>query len=319
MKRDYSAEWHAEGVDEMKAVGRVALVLAMSAGPVGAQERNIPVVVQVPVSARAAGMGNAYLLSAPDADAIFYNPALLDSARGISASLSRFGSGSQRLSAAAGFDWWDGALSFGITSLSYGAGSTDAGAFIDGEAGLWEHGSTTASEQVATVSYAQTLFGFRVGGAAKLIDQRRADERHVSGAADLGVARTLGPVTLGFSAQNLGRSPEFDAIDAKLPATLTVGAATRSRPVGPLDISLAGSSSWIRKDLHTAGGGIEMSDWPINGRTFTARVGYRWIEESAVTPMTLGVGFTGDVIGIDYAFEAVDGGRATHLITLRVN
>ena len=302
----------------MKTVGRVALVLAMSAGPVAAQERNIPVVVQVPASARAAAMGNAYLLSAPDADAIFYNPALLNNARGITASLSRFGSGSHLMRAAAGFDWWDGALSFGVATLSYGAGSTDAGAFVAGEAGLWEDGSVTASEQVAIVSYARTLYGFRVGGAAKLIDQRRVGAHRVTGAADLGVVRGVGPVTLGFSARNLGSSPDFDLVDARLPTTLTVAGATRSKTVGPLDMSFAGSSSWIRKDLTTAGGGVEISYWPINGRTFTARVGYRWIEESAITPITFGLGFTGDVIGIDYAFQAVDDGRATHMVTLRI-
>jgi hypothetical protein len=305
-------------MNDTRRIGLVGVLLAIAAGPVSAQEQNLPVVVQVPASTRAAGMGNAYLLSAPDADAIFYNPGLLDGDRGISASLSRFGSGSQLISAAAGVSWWGGGLSVGGASLGYGASSVDAGAFVAGEAGLWTAGSETASEQVAMVSYARRLFGFRVGGTAKLIDLRLSGERSVSGVADLGVVRSLGPVTLGVSAQNLGRSADLETVDARLPMTLTVGGATRSRPVGPLDVSLAGATSWRRGDLHSAGGGAELSYWPIRGRTFTARVGYRWVEESALRPLTLGAGFSGDAVSLDYAFEMIDGGRATHRVSVRV-
>lgn len=279
---------------------------------------DLPVVVLVPASARAAGTGDAYPLATPDADAIFYNPALLDAARGISVSLSRFGSGSQSINAAGSVAWLGGGLSFGATSLSYGAASISDGAFARGEAGLFEQGGATASEQVALVSYARTKLGFRIGAAAKVIDLRVADEHHVSAAADVGAVRSLGPVTLGFSARNLGGSPDFTVVDARLPKTMTAAAATRTKAIGPLDVSLAGASSWRGRDLYTAGGGVEVAYWPISGRTFTARVGYRWIEASEVRPLTVGGGFMGDRFGVDYAFEDVRHGRPTHRVTLRV-
>ena len=293
----------------MRRMVLTGLCLTVAAAPAAAQDRDLPLAAQLPVSARAAGLGGAYLLSAPDADAIFYNPALMDGDRGLTGSLSRFGSASQLLSAAVGTIWWH---------ADRQAASPSSGAFARGEAGLWERGAVTASEQIGVVAYARTLFGFRVGGAARLIDLRAAGQRSVSGAFDVGVVRALGPVTLGFSAQHLGRDPDLGAVEATLPRTMTAGAATRSKAIGPLDVSLAGSASWRGRDLSAAGGGVEVSYWPIRGRTFTARVGYRWVEESALAPTTFGLGYMGDSIGVDYAVEAVDEGRATHRITLRV-
>jgi len=302
----------------MRRMVVTGLCLIVVAAPAAAQDLDLPLAVQVPASARAAGLGGAYLLSAPDADAIFYNPALMDGDRGLTGSLSRFGSASQLLSAAVGTSWWHGGLSVGVMSLSYSAASFSSGAFARGEAGLWERGALEASEQVGVVAYARTLFGFRVGGAARLIDLRAGGGHSVSGAFDVGVIRGLGPLTLGFSAQNLGPDPDLGTVEATLSRTMTAGAATRSKAIGPLDVSLAGSTSWRGRDLHAAGGGVEVSYWPMRGRTFTARVGYRWVEASALAPVTFGLGYTGDSISLDYAVEAVDDGRATHRITLRV-
>jgi hypothetical protein len=304
---------------DVKQIAMSACLLVALAGTTSAQEpARLPLSAQTPASARAAGLGNAYLLSAPDADAIFYNPALMDDARGVAGSVSRFGSASQLITAAGSVAWWKGGLGFGASSLSYSAGSIDGGALARGEDALWEQGGVSASEQIAVVSYARALFGFRIGGAGKLIDERVADERSVRGAADIGVARALGPVTLGFSARNLGRDGDHEVIDSRMPMLFTAAAATRSRSLGPLDVAVAGASSWRRGDFHAAGGGVEVSYWPISGRTFTARVGYRWIEASNVSPPTLGAGYAGDRVAIDYAFERIDEGRATHRITLRV-
>ena len=279
---------------------------------------SLPISTQLPASVRAAGLGNAYVLSSPDADAIFYNVALMDDGRGVAGSMSRFGPGSRLLTAAGSIAWSKGGLGFAASSLVFSAPSIGSGALARGEDRLWQEGSVTAAEQVALVSYARTVKGFRIGGAGKLIDQRAGEERSVSGAADLGVARALGPVTLGFSARDLGASAEYESLESRMPTTFTAAAATRSRPLGPLDVTLAGSSSWRRADFHSAGGGVEISYWPISGRTFTARVGYRWIDNSDLAPPTLGIGFTGDRISIDYAFERIDDGRSTHRLGLRL-
>jgi hypothetical protein len=287
--------------------------------PAAAQETvTLPLSPQLPASARASGLGNAYLVSSPDADAIFYNVALMDDARGVAGSISRFGSAAQVISAAGSVAWLRGGLGFGVSSLSSNGSSADVTGLTSREDRLWQRGSVVASEHVAMVSYARTLFGFRVGGAGKLIDQRAGAEDSLTGAADLGVARTLGPVTLGFSARNLGPKFEYATTEVQLPTTYTANAATRTRPLGPVDVALAGFSSWLRGDFHSTGGGVEVSYWPISGRTFTARIGYRWIENSDLSPPTLGFGYSSDRIGIDYAFEGIDRGHSTHRVSLRL-
>ena len=287
--------------------------------PVGAQERvTLPLSPQLPASTRASGLGDAYVMSSPDGDAIFYNVALIDDGRGVAGSISRFGSASHFITAAGSVAWLRGGLGFGVSSLSSNGSSADVTGLTSREDQLWQRGDVVRSEQIAMVSYARTVFGFRVGGAGKLIDQRVSDEHSTRGAADLGVVRALGPVTLGFAARNLGPTFDFGSTPAQLPTTYTANAATRSRPLGPLDVVLAGSSSWLRGDFHAAGGGVELSYWPINGRTFTARLGYRWIEDSDLAPPTIGFGYSSDRIGIDYAFERVDEGHSTHRVSLRL-
>lgn len=295
-----------------------ALLLTCASHASAQQPLTLPLSLQLPASTRASGLGNAYVLSAPDAEAIFYNVALMDDGRGVAGSVSRFGSASQLITAAGSVPWLRGGLGFGVSSLSSSASPANVTGSVAPEDRLWVDGEAVASEHVAQVSYARTVFGFRIGGAGKFIDQRAGDDHSASGAADLGVARTLGPVTLGFAARNLGPKADYGDSTFTLPLTYTAAAATRSRPLGPFDVILAGSSSWLRGDLRAAGGGVELSYWPISGRTFTGRLGYRWIEESDLAPLTIGFGFSSDRIGIDYAVERIEGGDATHRFSLRL-
>jgi hypothetical protein len=57
--------------------------------------------------------------------------------------------------------------------------------------------------------------------------------------------------------------------------------------------------------------GVEAAYWPITGRTFFARAGVRRPEQGE-QPFTLGAGFAGDKIIVDYAFEPFEGGRRAH-------
>ena len=130
--------------------------------PALAQDRpTLPLSPQLPASTRASALGNAYVLSAPDADAIFYNVALMDDGRGVAGSISRFGAASQFITAAGSIAWLKGGLGFGVSSLSSAASPTSVEGVSQREDRLWEHGDGVASEQIAVVSYARTMFGFR--------------------------------------------------------------------------------------------------------------------------------------------------------------
>ena len=248
-------------------------------------------------STRAAALGDAYVVSAAESDAIFHHPGLLDAARGISFSRAWIGSSGAAVSLSGAGDWFRGGVGFGIQALS----------------------TKAQSEQVASLAYARARFGLRIGVVAKVVDQRTGDSRETYAAADVGVARAIGTVLLGLTGRNLGPDPSFDSGDGRLPSTLTLGAATRSRATGPLDVILAARASWVRDGKFGFGGGLEAAYWPVSGRTFFARVGYSETDESGVQPLTLGGGFSGDRLTIDYSFQAgdTDAGADVHRVGLR--
>lgn len=294
------------------------LLALVVVAPADAQVReNAPLVLQLPASTRAFGLGDAYHLASADNDALFYHPGLIDAARGIGASLAIYERASLvTLSGAAEF--WSGGVAFGVQSLSYSAPTRTSGAFARGEAGLGDAGDVTAAELVLSAGYGRSIKGFRVGLAGKYVETRVPGERDVTIAADLGIARRIGFVTAGFSARNLGRAPALEGEDVALPMTLTLGASTQTTPVGPLDVSAAAAISRWDDGTIVPHAGIEVAYWPVNGRTFIGRIGIRYIDDSDIRPLTLGAGFVGDRIGIDYGVQRYDGSRAVHRVGIRL-
>ncbi len=296
------------------------LVLAMAvAGADGAAAQareTAPLLLELPANTRAAGLGNAYVQAGADADALFYNPGLLDTARGLGGSIAFYGRATLFTVAAAG-EWWRGGAAVGVQALSYSAPTVTTGAFLDGEAGLSTQGGAVASETVASAGYARVLFGFRAGIVAKLAEQRVQDERDVTVAADVGLARRIGRVTLGLAVQNVGRQPEFDGRDVDLPRTISLGAGTQSAVVGPFDVTLAARLAVAEEEQLTASAGVEVAYWPVNGRTFIVRAGFRHMEDDGARPLTLGAGFTGDRIALDWAVQDFARGEAVHRVGVR--
>lgn len=296
----------------------VLLLLLLSVAPTQAQVReNAPLLLQLPASTRAFALGDAYHLASADNDAIFYHPGLLDAARGIGGSLALFERATlATLSGAAEF--WSGGVGFGVQSLSYSAASRGFGAFARGEAGLAESGTVNASELAVSGGYGRTVRGFRVGLVGKYIEMRVSGDRDVTFAADIGVARRIGFVTAGFAARNLGRAPDLEGEDLALPMTLTVGASTQSTPLGPLDLSAAAAVARWEDGTFVPHAGIEAAYWPVPGRTFIGRIGFRYIADSDIRPLTLGAGFVGDRIGIDYGLQDYDRAGPVHRVGVRL-
>jgi hypothetical protein len=294
------------------------VLLLLVATPVQAQVReHAPLLLELPASTRAHGLGNAYHLASADNDAIFYHPGLLDAARGIGASLAFFDQAVLvRMSGAA--DFWRGGVGFGVQSINYSAPTRTSGAFARGEAGLGEAGGVNASELAVSAGYGRSIRGFRVGLVGRYIEMRVPWERDGTVAGDLGIARRIGFVTAGFSARNLGRAPELEGEEAALPMTLTLGASTQTRAVGPLDVALAAAVSRREDGAVVPHGGVEVAYWPVNGRTFIGRVGIRYIDDSDIRPLTLGAGFVGDRIGIDYGVQGYYGADPVHHVGVRL-
>lgn len=288
------------------------LALAFSSSSLLAQPY-APVVLQLPASTRALGMADAFPIGGSDSDAIFYNLAMSQNIAGITAGAQRWGAGATMLSLSGGAEWWGGRVAIGVLSLDYSApipieGGTD-GDFD--ERILFDQGPQR-SEAVLAVGYTRRIKGIRLGAVAKVIDQRRFSERETTAALDLSGGHVFGLVAVGLSVQNIGLSADFDVggeVDSPLEATLAA-ASSRAFPLGPLDVQPALSVSYMADGRFVPAAGVEVGYWPIQGRTFIARVGVRDPLSDDAKPFTIGAGFAGDRISLDWAWVPFDEGSS---------
>lgn len=274
-----------------------------------------PALVEVPASTRAVALGHAYQMGAPDPDVLFYNPAWLGSADGVLAGIHTFGGDALGLTLSAARDYFGGAVGVGVQTLDLD--SPGPGLRKGGLDPLVTDEETGVSEVVGSVGYARTLFGIRVGAAARLIAQRFASARQASAAVDVGVGRRVGPVSLSLAVQNLGPDRELGAEEkVQQPMRGTLSAGGYGWQLGPLDVGAAAAVSLRDDEEVVGGGGVEVAYWPIRGRTFIARVGARSIPEGDAFPVTFGGGYRGDELVLDYAFQAMDDRDGIHRITI---
>ncbi|MGD2121656.1 MAG: hypothetical protein PVJ76_07920 [Gemmatimonadota bacterium] len=295
------------------------LILLAWCIPLEAQSRDRgPIVLELPASTRALALGNSFALGFRDSDAVFYQPGLLNQASGFSGSIQRYGSASTLISLSAGGTWLDGGVALGVQHLSYGAateGTLGGGApYLSADVGsLRTNGSTGVSELVVSAGYGRTFKGLQVGIVGKLTEQRFGPNKSATGAVDLGISTSQGPVTLGVAVQNLGPDLSFFDEEVPLPLGLGLGISTERAPVGPLDVGASGALNYrIDGDL-VPSAGLEVAYWPVTGRTFIGRIGFRHLpKEQSAWPVTFGGAFMGDDIILEYAYEGFDSGSGAH-------
>jgi hypothetical protein len=294
-----------------------AALIVVTATAASAQERDYaPILLSLPSSTRALALGGAFPVGSSEPAAVFYNPAL-SAIAGVALDIQRYEGDATTVSLAGAMEWWGGRIGLGLQAAQYGV---SAGALRDGfeESALAEGGAETVGEQVATVAYARRIKGLRVGVAGKLIAQRALDESATTGALDLSTGVTVRRINVGLALQNIG--PEYDFLDIELspPLRMTLGAAlSQSVPLGPLDLMAAASLSREADGTVVPGAGVEFGYWPIQGRTFFARAGLRNPADDDVAPWTVGAGFNGDRITLDWAFFTFDEAGSTHRLTVR--
>ena len=133
---------------------------------------------------------------------------------------------------------------------------------------------------------------------------------------DIGVARNLLGGVVAFSAQNLGRSVTDDPAVLTTPQQFLAGYSI-TRPAGPLDVGLYGQVT-MRPDWIAPAGGAEIGlqldrglFGHVAGRRKAAGNGRR------NTRSPLGAAFTADRLTIEYGVQFIEGGRASHGVTVR--
>ena len=302
----------------MASVWTLALVLAIAVSapvptPVAGQTREHgPVILQLPASTSAMGMGGAFQLTGGRSDAIFYNPALLAIASGFGLDGQTFDSKSSYLTLSAATEWWKGNVGVGLQALSYSTDATTGREVASGEADLLTGGAFGSTELVATVGYAQEMAGVEWGIAAKTVEHRLGGSKDLALAADIGVSVEVGEVRIGLAAQNLGSDLELGGASVDLARRVTLGASGQRWVVGPLDLGASTALSVEADGTMIPALGGEVAWWPIRGRTFTGWIGVRRVQDGPADEVTFGAAFHGDALGIEYAYQGFDSFGAAH-------
>lgn len=293
----------------------VALAIAIAGTSRAQAPASGPLILLLPATARATAMGNAWVASR-DESSVFSNPAQITPTPGFGGTFARYGSGgtSAMLASATIVNWLT--LGWGVEVVDFKARGDAAYPFAPAD--VAGRGSRDAQSLLATAGGGFLVKKFRVGFGAKYAEDR-VDGIPATGApsilkgvllGDAGISHSLLSGTAALAVQNLG-----DDSRISLPIQTTLGWA-RQMQAQQLDLAFAAQVS-ERKHWLGAGGGIEAGYGWIEGWSAALRAGIRRPETSAQRPISLGAGLNADHVGIDYALELFDGGRAAHHFSLR--
>src|SRR5690606_20855009 len=140
---------------------------------------------------------------------LFTHPALLTQASGFSLDLQRWGEQASLASASAATGWFGGdiGVGIGIRALQYTGPGPGEAAAPSGDDHLFSAGSTPVSERVAALGVSRAFFGIGIGASIELLEERVGGVSASALNVDLGVARRVGPVTVGVTTQDWGYAP----------------------------------------------------------------------------------------------------------------
>jgi hypothetical protein len=296
------------------------VLLSLAAGALGASLARAqtapvaPIILELPAGARTLALGNTGVAGRDD-DVIFFNPAQIAVATGISASAERFSSTANTgaLSAVTRFNG-SGGVAIGVRmatfDIPFAVYPANRQTLIDG-------GALASMSSEASVAFAQTWKSTRFGVAAKYAQDVSASVRLSRPLADVGVARAWFGNTVGLAVQNIGndRDTVFGQT-IEMPVRTTLG-LSRAQIAGPLDVYGTAAISMLRTDRLDASGGIEAAYSWLSGYSVALRAGLRR-RDIGINPFTAGAGLTIDRMSIDYALETLSNGRIGNRLGVRV-
>src|SRR5947209_2779704 len=190
----------------MNSLFRAALLATVAAPPaLSAQNENLaPLILRLPSSARALAMGNVEVAGRDD-DVLFYNPAQLVAARGMSVSVEQFSSTARTGALSSVTRLNTGGIAVGATVAEFEA---PLGAYPIARGDLLAGGPVSGSEATLVLGGAQVFKSTRIGASAKFVEERIASTRNSRAVFDVGLGRDFFGYSFGLTAQNIGESFE---------------------------------------------------------------------------------------------------------------
>lgn len=299
-------------------------LLAVLAAPqtVAAQNEGL-LVLTLPVSTRAAAMGNAWV-AGRDEYGLFYNPALAaTTSMPVGVTFAQYGDRAFSLATASGATVGPVNIGWGVHLANFSV--APARRYPYTIADVVGAGDADASSLVGVLAANVTKKGVRFGVGAKYAHDvtpsvLTSSVRHARVLADLGATRSLFSGTIGLAVQNIGtpytRNTSTGAQSVSVPAQLALG-WTASRSWGEFDYTFATQLLARRHGFVSPGGGIDVGYSWIEGYAVNARVGARRPDTKDERPVSVGAAFNADRLNMEYALGFVAGSKQVHRVTLR--
>jgi hypothetical protein len=298
-------------------LGRAPLLVLALAGTAGAQWRFAPTVLQLPSSARALAMGDAFV-AGRGSEVLFYNPAMIGLQPGMAASAQMVGS-------QAAIGAISGAQTVGPLGVALGAQmlqfAEDALGGVRTSDDIASGGPSISTSVAASLGIASQFKGVRFGGAAKFVQEEVSGYRDGSAAFDVGVAKDFfGRVTVGIAGRDIGYGLRIQGESFELPTRVTLGSFASAPPLFTyFDLNASAALSYRRDGELIPAGGIELTYVPLDGWAFSGRAGARRVVDySGTKPLTLGAGLAFDRLSVDYAFDQLVRGGGSHRVGIRL-
>lgn len=310
----------------LATVGALGIAGAVAAPPLGAQDPAGPLALTIPVSARAAALGNAWV-AGRDEYVIFHNPALVNTpAAPFGVSIGSFAHNGFSLAAAAGFTVGPANVGWGVHLVNFSTPRSNA-AYPYSPSDVLGSGEADISSLVAVAAASILHKGFRIGVAAKYAQDIVPMEASTSsllvvptrGAAvlaDVGTSHALWTGIAALSLQNMGAPYTVGSRTVSVPTQLSLG-WTKNQIAGPFDVGYATQATLRRGGWVGAGGGVDVGWSWIEGYTVNGRIGARRTETDDERPFSLGAAVNADRLNVEWGLGFFTESRMAHRITVR--
>lgn len=312
------------GVLRVVAAIGVAALMGAASNAASAQGSRAGVILTLPTSTRALGLGDASAAATVDEWALFSSPAQLAKTKRFSAGLSSEGylASTQLSAVGVAIPLWRGTLGVGATLLDYGS-IREITASASGLDGVETGRTVTAQDNAVEIGYGVTIprsGGIRGGVAVELVRSQIADLSASATAASFGLAWTSATGwDLAVAAQHLGSALTLGATSGSLPRTFRAAVAAPTVALGHVHVRPMAEVRSVSGGVASGTGAAEVS-WPgIRGAEFVARAGYTLRGSSDDHwPLSVGAGVVMGRFTVDYGMERftrID--QVTHRIGLR--
>ncbi len=271
--------------------------------------------LQLGAGARALALGEAYSALADDASALYWNPAGLARipqgylyatfmhAPYVASSYYDYAAVAQNL------------RSYGTVGASFQYFTMGAVNQTDWEGN--DQGTITPYDMAATVGYAREFNGFLFGIAGKYVNSKIVGSARTEAmdAGALSPAFFSDRLRLALVVQNLGGRLRYDQVGADLPRIVKAGGAWRFNKdwTAAADLGLPSDNSPY------AALGIERNWQFLRTLAFAGRVGFNSRTVGGLdglTGVSMGAGFSGSSLALDYAFLPMGSLGVTHRVSL---